>query len=1566
MSAQPVLRLNLLGSAWIGQNDIIVKGIESDKTRALLIYVVVESNRAHSRQALAALFWPDTDERTALQNLRQAIYNVRQAIGDQSAGQPHLLPTRQSIQFNLFSPHEVDVVTFSSCLDAVQRHPHTQIGACPACASLLKRAVELYLGDFLEGFSLPDCDEFESWLQGYREHLRAQALQALAQLASYHAYHRDYELAERYYRRQVEIAPWHEEAHRGIMTMLALRGQTAAAIHHYSVLQAAVAEAYETDPLPESDALLNRIRQGQLQPEPEKTANPYKGLQAFSQQDADQFFGRETVTQRLLKMVLTQPCVFVIGASGSGKSSVIHAGLLPMLYASRLSQRMVEGQAGGDVPVASEVEWLAVSFRPGSDPFLSLATALGPHLQPASEAGAGWTTTLAARLRSGESSLIELAQTISDRPVQPRRRTRLPSRLLVVVDHFEELYTLCNDATECQAFIDLLLMRPVEPASPAESSSPVDLFRVLISLRADFAGQAISYRPLADAIQGRGLVLGPMNRDELRQAIVEPARRQGALFESGLVERLLDDVGKEPGNLPLLQFALTLLWESRKNGSLTHLDYEEIGGVAGALAHYADGVMETFDEAEREQARRLFLRMVQPGHDAPDTRGIVTREMLGDEDWRLVQRLADTRLLVTDERAGQEVAEVAHEALIRSWGQLRAWLEADRQFHSWHFQFRSALEQWLDSQLDASLLLRGPQLVQAENWMSERGDDLNPHERAFIAAGLKERDRIAAEQEAQHQRELAQAHALANAEHQRAETEIRVTRRLRLLAAILAVSLLMVLVVALLAWKLARESQHQTQLATAAQQTAKEAQAQALAQASLAKDQAQLAESERAHAEEQTAVAQAEHTRAEAAAQRALSRQLGAQATGLLADQPDLGLLLALESARIATAADKADLLLSLDINPLLTRLLHAETTPVHQAEFLATDGPASSLLVSSAEGSLRVWDIASGQAISQPMTLPDTRFAALSPDGRRAATTDGSQLTLWDVQTGQPVAPAFTDHPGEIDFLTFAVDGSRLVSGSRDGTLILRAAEDGELLKTVSYDGSGGMALGPRGALLAMFDDFDGKSGLELWDMATGQQIAGPVFGHTTAIQSLNYSRDGSLLVTASADKTLRLWDGKTLEPVGKPLIGHSARVLTAAFSPDNRVLASGGTDNQIILWDVASGEPLGPPLTGHDNWVRDVTFSPAGSSLVSTDASGAIALWDLSAHQTLRGHADNARGVVVTPDNQTLISSSYDRSLKWWDAVSGDLLTTVESPHQSSIIKLALSPDGTVAATGDVNGVICLWDVKTRSLLRPPIQSHPAVIVSLAFSPDSRILASGDFDGTITLWDLVTNQPLVESFKAHDGWTLSLAFSPDGKLLASGSNNAEIKLWQLPPRRLAAGEPLTMVGQPLTGHTNWVTSLLFWADGKRLLSGSGDHTIRQWDVASQQPVGAPLIGHTAQVWDLQVYPPDGSGGEDVLASMGGDGTVIFWDMNQGRPIAPPLHTNTESDAHTISPDGTRLYEGAFSSMVELWRLSPVAWEDRACAIANRNLSPEEWERFLGDEPYRETCPGVSEEAEQ
>jgi len=386
---------------------------------------------------------------------------------------------------------------------------------------------------------------------------------------------------------------------------------------------------------------------------------PYRDLRAFREEDEPFFFGRDAFTDEIVAAVDRQPLVAVVGASGSGKSSVVQAGLLPVLR-----------RRGG---------WSAAIVRPGPEPWRSLAGCLLELIEGEPAAGQRVQRQLAvgelaAELARGVAggARIGLPHLVADvLAVQPGCR-----QLLLLVDQWEELYTYrstdATTATTAAAFADCLLA--------AAASAPL---KVVLTLRADFFGRALDHRPLRDHLQRATVLLGGMTRDERRQAICGPAEKADLRFEAGLVARLLDDVGDEPGNLPLLEFCLTQLHARRQDGALCQAGYDAIGGVRGAIVERADSVIDELSArspGSEAIARDVFLQLVQLGDGSEDTRRRAPLGDFADAARALIGELASERLLVTsrDPGSGQETVEVAHEALIRNWPRLRDWLQEDR------------------------------------------------------------------------------------------------------------------------------------------------------------------------------------------------------------------------------------------------------------------------------------------------------------------------------------------------------------------------------------------------------------------------------------------------------------------------------------------------------------------------------------------------------------------------------------------------------------------------------------------------------------------------------------------------------------------------------------------------------------------------------------------------------------------------------------------------------------------------------------------------------------------------
>lgn len=476
---------------------------------------------------------------------------------------------------------------------------------------------------------------------------------------------------------------------------------------------------------------------------------PYRGLQYFREEDAAFFFGRGEAVRKLLESADRHPLVALAGASGSGKSSVVRAGLVPALRKGALGK-----------------VWEIATLVPTDRPLHALAAALIPLLEPEmSETDRLVEIGKQARhFAAGELKLRDVVGRVLDK--QPGTE-----RLLLVVDQWEELYTLA-EAPACARFIEEIL-----------DTTEAERVSVVLTLRGDFFGDVLAHRPLADRLQNAQVNLGPMKCHELEQAIRMPADKLGLEFEPGLVDRILDDVGEEPGNLPLLEFVLRGLWERRHGAVLLDEAYKDMGRLKGALAQHADRVFGALSPLEQQALQRVFLLLVHPG-EASDTRRRATLEEIGTASAQVVKRLADERLLVTSHDAGleQETVEVSHEALIRNWDKLRAWVDADREFLLWRERLRAHRADWERAGRPDALLLHEPLLQEAEAWVGRRGSDLIDAERAFTSQGSGLREREAEAERERRRKELDLANSLAREKQASA-------KRLKAFSAVLLVAL---------------------------------------------------------------------------------------------------------------------------------------------------------------------------------------------------------------------------------------------------------------------------------------------------------------------------------------------------------------------------------------------------------------------------------------------------------------------------------------------------------------------------------------------------------------------------------------------------------------------------------------------------------------------------------------------------------------------------------------------------------------------------------------------------------
>ncbi|MDV7218611.1 nSTAND1 domain-containing NTPase [Streptomyces prunicolor] len=1160
---------------------------------------------------------------------------------------------------------------------------------------------------------------------------------------------------------------------------------------------------------------------------------PYPGLAGFEPEQAHLFFGREEATARLRRRLAERhaagrPLVFVVGPSGSGKSSLLRAGLVPVL----------REEGGARV----------VLFTPRAHPLTELAT----HLAP----GAGLPVP-------------EIAEALRSDPADCARFVSEP--LVLVVDQFEETFTTCRDEAERQAFIEALgALTGTGPGAAAEGtpgSLPGPVVSAVLGLRADFYPAALRRPLLATALEEAQEIVRPMNSAQLRRAIVEPARNAGVKLDDGLVELLLRDLapaargdtdqGHEDGTLPLLSHALFATAERGQNRQLTVADYQASGGIAGAVAHTADTVYNGLTPEQQILARALFLRLVRLSSTTADVRRRIWHSELlragggsGADELSLVADLFIEQRLIT---ADAETLTITHEALLSAWPRLQGWIESDRDGIRTHHRLTESAEAWHDSGRDPQMLLRGTGLALARGWAEDAAHRLDPTplEREFLDAGI---------------------------EHERLErlSARRRTRRVYQLSTALGVVLVLILAGAWYGVQRNRTAEKQ-ETAAASRQTAVAADRVRTDEVGLG---AQLSLTAYRIAATPEAVSSLLNSSASPAVTRLLSPEGAVQALALgsrshllaqggadgtvrlwnttdtrhpvafghpLAAFPDAVYAVALSPDEKVLAVAGAHRTVRLwDVGvPSRPRPLGGPLTgPSDTVYSLAFSPDGHTLAAGSADNSVRLWDVtvpghatASGPALTGPSGY--VHAVAFSPDGRVLAAGSGDgKIHLWRVgASGGPAAAGagFAASGKDVYTLAFSPDGGSLAVGGRDQQVELWNIADPAAPRREGKPLTGAtswinaLAYSPDGRTLAVggSDDL-----VRVWDLRTRRVTAG--FRHTGPVTALLW-RDRSTLVSGDADRVTRLWH------LPSPVLTSDGVVNGIAFGPDGRLLAI-GTD-RLQLWTVATGEPLGQALAVPDGAVTAVAFSPDGRTLAIAGTTGTVRLWNI---------ADAAHPVPLGP------------------AFTGPATGYAET--------VAFSPDGHTLVTGNDDQTLRLWDVTSPAhpAPLPKLSGFTSYVFSVAFSPDGRTLAAGSADHTVRLWDMTrpkTPRPLGRPLTQSRDTVYSVAFSPDGHTLAAGSADHTVRLWDM--TRPAAPR---LLGRPLTGPTNYVYSVAFSPDGHTLAAGSTDHTVWLWDVSqpAAPTVVATLTGPTDHVYVVS-FSPRGH----TLAAGSADHTVRLWDTD-------------------------------------------------------------------------------------
>jgi WD40 repeat protein/class 3 adenylate cyclase len=1086
---------------------------------------------------------------------------------------------------------------------------------------------------------------------------------------------------------------------------------------------------------------------------------PYKGLLAFEPEDSDVFFGREETVGLLLGRLLARRFVVVVGASGSGKSSVVRAGVAATIRR-------------GEVPGSDS--WRSIILTPGEHPL----------------------AVLPAEVDHADAT----------------------DRVVLVVDQMEELFTACRDPSEREQFVDGLL-------DAVEHGDGGVL--VACALRADFFGHCAAIPRLASALSDASVLLGVMTGRELQRAIEGPAEVAGLRLETGLVDVMLRDLAHEPGSLPLLSHALLETWRRRSGRTLTLHGYKESGGVRGAIAKTAEAVWaDALTERRRPVARRIFLRLTELGEGTEDTRRRVTRaELVSGIDAEATDEvlglLVDRRLVTADDTTVQ----VAHEALIREWPRLRAWLDEDREGLRAHRHLTHAAEDWAALGRAPSELYRGPRLAATREWLGR--DDavqLNELEAAFL--------------DASEAREQAERRA-----------QERGTRRLRTLFAAAVLLLVVALVGGLVAITQRNRAKRQ---ATVADSQRLAIQARALVDGHL--DLALLLAVEARKLDDSVA--------ARGALEAVLSR--GSRLERFVPLGASTASTLSPDGRRLAIShPDGTVTVRDLTSGRVLTRFA-ASATGAHMLAFSA-DG--RTLAVSQDDGTVELRDLNTGTS-GVPLSGRAGGYfpLAFSPDGRQLAGADSQgEVVMWALTSPVRAATAL-GRSSTVTALAWSSDSQTLATLDPDpnGGVTVWDASTGQPTRQIPVPNASAQALafGPDRRTLAV----GGQDGhIMLFDVGTGRQ-AGPPLGESgPGVNWLAFGPDAATLNAGNEAGTVTQWDVVTRRQRGSP-VGVGGDAFRGAVTGDGRLVTLGL--RTAAVWRLGSvGPALGRLVARFSGGAAGVFLSRDGSLAWMSAISGDHwVLFDMRRGQVRATHPDTGTTYFVawSPDATTVAIGLADGRVRLVDPTTGQTRGMFVG-HHGPVNVTAFSPDGRSVAAGTNDGTVLVWDLATHRPLGAPYQRQGAVY-GVAYSPDGKRLAVAGVGGTLVVYDLGTHRPL-HTYHFGIQALIRAAFSPDGKTLAVAASQGTILIDG------ATGRPL---GEPLAGHRFQVFDLDFSGNGTTLATSSLDGTVILYDVASRQPIGDPLDAGYGVPY-ASTLTPDGH----TLATSYDQGQVVIWDID-------------------------------------------------------------------------------------
>ena len=1314
------LDFRILGPLEVAEDGVVVR-LGGRMQRAVLAILVLDAGRVVPVERLVDDLYGDDAPATGAAQVRDHVSQLRKLLKDGGAR----IETQAPGYMLRLDPSQLDADRFERAVDAAVAA--LADGRAAAAASELHDALTLWRGPALADFA---ADDFAQPAIGRLEELRLVALEQ--RIAAELAAGADGALVPEL-QALVGSHPLRERLRGLLMLALYRGGRQAEAVEAYHETRRVLGDELGIEPSTELRDLLTQIlrqdpslaRNGATAA-PTAVRNPYKGLRSFLEADEDDFFGRESLTTRLVERASADRFVAVVGPSGSGKSSVVRAGVVPGLRARGF--RVLE-------------------VTPGAYPLEELEAAL---LRIADNPPA----SLLEQLANDERGLLRAVKRV------------LPgdaSELLLVLDQLEELFTLVGEERVREHFLASIECAVRDPHSRV---------RVLATLRADFYDRPLQYRGFAELVRDGAEVVLPLSPDELERAIAAPARQVGLRLEEGLLAEIVADVVDEPSALPLLQYALTELVERRDGDELTRAAYRAIGGISGALAGSAEAVYGRLDDQGREAARQLFLRLVAIGPGAITRRRVERRELDSlDGVAAVIDEFGAARLLSFDRdpRSGEPTVELAHEALLGAWDRLRGWADGAREDVRLHRRLGIAAGEWDDADRDDSFLLRGSQLARFESWAEASVLSRTELEDAFLHASLAERQR----ERDRERRSVVRLRALAavlavavagaaalavlafvQSSHSKHETRIANARRLAAAsAANLGIDPELSILLALRAAETARslpevvDALHHAVAATRLVRTIPGGGSKAVA---YSPDGSQLA------------TATGRGVTVWDAATGGRVRTLRAPGSHAVAYSPD--------GARLATRLDDGTTLIFATHTGRFERDV-PDPNRIGTWGGLAFSPDSRFLAVDDYDAGVRIWDLRNARVLR---TLPSpSTLCGVAWSGSEVAAGDCggyysySQVRVWDIRTGRRVTETAKDYNAEIS-LAFSPDGGRLAVGSLGGTTSVADTRTGKTLLTLR---------GHTGEVVATAYSKDGSriatagsdGTTRVWDSRNGRDLLVLQAG-SAAVDSVAFSPDGTRLVTASTDGNVRIWN---VTPTGSrewlTLAAHPGGVESLLYADDGKTLASTGFDDRNEkIWDARDGRLLHrfkvykwPDVVAYGSIqagsrVRASTGATSVGGYSAAVSGDTATLYDPSgkALADLLGDHGGVYAVAFDPAGTRLAVGNRDGTAVLYGIPSGRIESTIVT-GQGIVESVAFSADGRTLATGGQDTTTRLWDVAAGDQLTTLTGQHSSVS-ALAFAPSGASVATGSLDGTIRVYVLPLDRLMaVARARLTRGWT-------------------------------------------------------------------------------------------------------------------------------------------------------------------------------------------------------------------